>query len=292
MNASLRTAVPLLCLALACGNRAGADLFDDAGLPTLPAAGNGGVGNTGGGSSAGSGATSAGEGGTTSGSAGKAGSAAGGNEPQPSDGGEPSTPDNSGGASDGAGGKPDEPEPPEEPECGNGKLEAGEECDDGGKASEDGCSECKVVCAHFASNALKSEDFHCYAGFDEADFDGAQADCVERGAHLATISSAAENQLVRELVNTSKLIGGLEDVELDVKGEGTYEWITGEPLVYENWATGQPDQKESRCGGGTIGNIGERCYEHCMTMNGQGQWEDRRCDQADGYVCEWEPAGQ
>jgi cysteine-rich repeat protein len=194
--------------------------------------------------------------------------------------GEPSPPQTPSGG-EGAGG---EPSLPPEPVCGNGVIEAGEQCDDGGRSGQDGCAECQVVCSHYGSGTLESEDHHCYNGYDEADFAGAREACEERGAHLATISSAAENKLVQKLVNSSKLLGGFEDVGLMMKGKGEYAWVTGEPFTFSNWAQGEPDQKDTRCQG-----YSSHCYEHCLGMNGQGLWEDHRCDLEDGYVCEWDP---
>ena len=185
------------------------------------------------------------------------------------------------------GGKP-EPTPPV---CGNGKLEAGEECDDGAPEGRDGCNaSCEVVCSHFGEDAVESADFHCYVGFDQDDFAGATADCEARGGHLVSISSAAENEVVSSLVRSSKWIGGFEDVPITSSGTGEYEWVTGEPFTYQNWDDDEPDSAEFRCSG--IGpGIGSRCYQHCALMQGGGTWVDSRCDVADGYVCEWEPAG-
>jgi cysteine-rich repeat protein len=178
---------------------------------------------------------------------------------------------------------------PDPPVCGNGKLEAGEECDDAKHAGKDGCSAaCKVVCADFGEGVEGSADHHCYAGYDEATFAGAQAACEELGAHLVTIGSAAENAIVRGFVGTSKFIGASEDVELMSDASAEYEWITGEALSYENWDNQQPDRAGERC---TAYGNNARCFEHCAFMQSDGTWADQRCDLSDGYVCEWEPAG-
>jgi cysteine-rich repeat protein len=173
--------------------------------------------------------------------------------------------------------------------CGNGKLEAGEECDDAKHEGHDGCSAaCKVVCADFGDEVEASADHHCYAGYDEAPFERAQAECEQLGAHLVTIGSAAENDLVSGLVDASKFIGAFEDVELTSEAAAEYQWITGEALSYENWDGQQPDRAGERC---TTNTNNTRCFEHCAIMQGDGTWADQRCDVADGYVCEWEPAG-
>lgn len=205
-------------------------------------------------------------------------------------------PDNVAGSSNntagtgGTGGSGEPPKPPE-PVCGNGKLEAGEECDDSGHAGKDGCDACKVVCSDFGNGTLESEDHHCYNGYDAATFEGSIAACKEKGGHLATISSEAENKIAQKFVNNSKWLGGREDVAVNMPGSGNYTWITGEALTYENWHGMEPDQGKYRCEGGGIGPAAGSCYQHCISMAGDGTWSDERCDVSDGYVCEWEPAG-
>ncbi|RYZ05143.1 MAG: hypothetical protein EOO73_21305 [Myxococcales bacterium] len=212
------------------------------------------------------------------------GTTTGGTEPGNGSAGEPT--EMPGGAGEGAGGMETPPDPPA-PVCGNGIIEANEECDDADHAGMDGCQKCQVMCAHFGAGTVESEDHHCYRGYDQATFEGAVAACEERGAHLVTITSAAENAVVRELVNSSKFIGGREQLDPMEEGEGDYTWVTGEALSYTNWAQGEPDLDNYACSGWN----NQRCYEHCLIMNGQGAWEDHRCDQPDGYACEWEPAG-
>lgn len=286
MKALALSGVVALCV-LAC-NRPDSAIFG----PDVPDTGDMGGGGTdeipSGGSQASGGSSSNGGSGAQPG-AGTAGggSSNGGTEPgggtssggSTNVGGEPTDP---GAAGEGMGGTL--PDPPD-PVCGNGIIEKGEECDDAGQAGMDACMDCKVRCEHYGAGTLKSDDFHCYRGYDQASFEGAVQACEERGAHLVTITSAAENTVVRQLVNSSKFIGAFEDVDPMVEGEGVYGWVTKEPLSYTNWSQGEPDQDDYSCSG--WGN--QRCYEHCVIMNGQGTWEDHRCDQPDGYVCEWEP---
>jgi len=206
--------------------------------------------------------------------------------------GDPSMPSNQGsaGSSAGAAGS-GEPQKPPVPVCGNGILEAGEQCDDAGHTGPDGCdASCKVVCSQYGAGTVESEDYHCYAGYNAADFTGSQQDCVKRGAHLATISSAAENKIARALVDNSKWIGGYEDVPLTSAGTGNYIWLGGDPVSFSNWAPHQPDAAGAHCAGGG-GGPNTLCYQHCISILGDGTWANHRCDISDGYVCEWDPAG-
>jgi hypothetical protein len=189
------------------------------------------------------------------------------------------------GADNGAAGSGEPPEPV----CGNGVIEAGEQCDGGSEKT--GCDgKCRVVCSDHGTETVESDAHHCYQGYtNEKDFDGAKQACAKLGGHLATLSSAAENKLMIELVRESKFVGGFEDVSLSSEGTGKYEWVTGEPFDYTNWAKGEPDGAASRCTATSIS--GSRCYEHCVAVTGDGTWIDQRCDRTDGYVCEWEPPG-
>ncbi len=231
--------------------------------------------------------------------AGKGGVASGGATSQPTSGasgastaGKPST---AGGAGDGAGGAAGDSGMVAEPVCGNGVIETGEQCDAGSPSDHDGCDECRVVCAEHGDDLLESDDHHCYAGYREPqlEFASAREDCEMRGAHLVTIESAAENELVAEFIVESKYIGAFEDVALTAEGSGDYRWVTGEALSFENWANGEPDRAESRCGEGPgPGPGGSRCYEHCVAILSDGRWADQRCDRADGWVWEGEPVGR
>jgi cysteine-rich repeat protein len=211
------------------------------------------------------------------------GSSATGNAGEP---GTPGDPRGMAGATDGAAGSGEPPIEPD-PVCGNGVIEGDEQCDDAGHEGQDGCdSNCKVVCSQHGAGTLESPDHHCYNGYDTAPFTGAQQACAQRGAHLATIASAEENAIARKLVNNSKWIGGLEDVAATSQGSGDYAWLTQEPFEYTNWAQGEPNRMEYHCEGGSFN---AHCYEHCITLMGDGTWVDHRCDMSDGYVCEWDP---
>lgn len=304
MKANVRYGAVALLLIAAC-NRPDEALFDDVPQGDDVTDGSGASGSaTAGTTSSAAGSSSAAGTGATASVGGSTPTAGGPNDMESA--GSPGTPDgpaagsaNAAGSSNttagtgGAGGTGEPPKPPE-PVCGNGKLEAGEECDDSDHSGKDGCDACKVVCADFGSGTLESEDHHCYNGYDAATFDGAIAACKERGAHLATISSEAENKIAQKFVNNSKWLGGREDVASNVQGTGNYGWVTDEAFTYKNWGKEEPNQGKVRCDGGGIGpgtGPASSCYQHCISMLGDGTWSDERCELSDGYVCEWEPAG-
>jgi hypothetical protein len=275
----------------ACSFSDSVDFGPAAKLPIGAAGGS--AGGAAGGSAGGLNGVSGASGASGMGSAGKSGASAGGKggaggaAPQPVSGSSNAGGPPSGMAGDG--GAAGEPSNMPEPVCGNGIIEDGEECD-GGNAGVSGCTRaCRVSCVDHARNFLESTDHHCYAAFQEADFESARQYCATNGGHLATIGSAAENQLVTRLASGTRYLGGFEDVPLTSEGTGAYRWITGEPLSFKNWQEGEPDRAASRCG--TSGRVTERCYEHCMAIASTGRWFDQRCDTIDGLICEWEPPG-
>lgn len=281
------------CLAAACSPPETAFFTETNGgaLGAQPSKGGsdtGGSGSSNSGTQAGSsasGGTTSNQGGSASGGttsqAGSSGSRAG----SASDAGAAADPGAAGGAN---GGEPGEPPVVTPPVCGNGVIEEGEECDDGGHAGHDGCdSNCRVQCSEYDADARQSDRHHCYAGYGDLAFQDARQDCVRRKGHLATIASADENEFVQMFVNDSKWVGGFEDVAENAKGNGDYGWVSGEPFDYTNWDSGEPNREEYRC----LLRLDPRCYEHCVAILGDGSWADRRCDMADGYVCEWDPPG-
>ena len=79
---------------------------------------------------------------------------------------------------------------------------------------------------------------------------GAEESAVKIGGHLVTINDAAENQFVSDFAES-----GLTPKSLNFAGywgryigltdafsEGTFEWVSGEPLTYQNWyPNGEPN---------------------------------------------------
>ncbi|MCP3918416.1 MAG: hypothetical protein GY711_22965 [bacterium] len=80
------------------------------------------------------------------------------------------------------------------------------------------------------------------------------------GGHLATVRSAAENDWIRANLGWTDYFIGYTDVY----NEGTWIWASGEPVGYENWAPGQPDD-----GGGA---------DFCVVDPATGLWRDEPVD--------------
>jgi hypothetical protein len=111
------------------------------------------------------------------------------------------------------------------------------------------CVEERIACP----SGMTSPDFrHCYflaletATTDVAE---AQAACDAAGAELVSIHSDAERALVQSFVPLSTDPAVVRAIWLgasDAATEGTFEWSTGEPLVYTAWYPGEPNDFEGQ----------------------------------------------
>jgi hypothetical protein len=83
-------------------------------------------------------------------------------------------------------------------------------------------------------------------------WDDAKAEAVAMGGHLATISSASENQFVFDLARAhdaawngawgGPYLGGFLS---SGQGRGAWAWVTGEPWGYTAWAPSEPTNDNS-----------------------------------------------
>ena len=97
--------------------------------------------------------------------------------------------------------------------------------------------------------------------------------CESIGGHLVTIATENENIFVNNLAENNRIWIGFTDERV----EGEWEWITGEPVIFENWASGEPNDD----GGQDYGQ-----------MYSEGEWDDagppRDPEEINHYVCEWD----
>ncbi|HEX6914028.1 MAG TPA: HYR domain-containing protein, partial [Chitinophagaceae bacterium] len=100
--------------------------------------------------------------------------------------------------------------------------------------------------------------------------ENAHAAAIGLGGHLATIGSAAENSFIAAMRPDRMWIGF---TDRDV--EGTYRWVTNEPILYTNWSGGEPN------------NAGGN--EDWAVINWSGSaWNDWYYTQPAYYVVEFE----
>ena len=111
---------------------------------------------------------------------------------------------------------------------------------------------------------------HLYYLLTEDTWQNSEAQAAGLGGHLVTINDQAEQDWVFSTFGsfggTNRSIWiGLREVEV----EGNYQWVSGEPLAYTDWAPGEPS---NACGGQ------EAYVQMVKTDNGwgvtPGQWND------------------
>jgi hypothetical protein len=108
------------------------------------------------------------------------------------------------------------------------------------------------------------------------------------GGHLATITSAVENAFVFSLItdtafwrlNTSHFydgpwIGGFQPPGSPEPG-GNWQWVTGEPFVYQNWSS--PMQPDNTAG------IEDKLHFWGISGTVDSKWNDHNPLGADGSV--------
>jgi len=93
---------------------------------------------------------------------------------------------------------------------------------------------------------VNPDNGHTYYLLDQSSWTDAQTQALLLGGNLATIRNASEESWVFGTfacygdVNRSLWIG-LNDASV----EGTFVWVSGEPVTYTDWLPGQPDNNLS-----------------------------------------------
>ena len=109
--------------------------------------------------------------------------------------------------------------------------------------------------------------------FESLIWQDAEASCVDKGGHLASVGSEYHQQELKQ-VSFSLWVTewwiGLNDLE----EEGVYVWSDGTPLGYEAWNDGEPN------------NSGEEDCTHFASW-ASGLWNDIPCDRNHAYLCEY-----
>jgi hypothetical protein len=88
---------------------------------------------------------------------------------------------------------------------------------------------------------------------DGITWDDAKAEAEAEGGHLATLSSAPENEFIFDLIDAAPFwytdqynsshgpwIGGFQPPG-SPEPDGNWQWVTGEPFSFTAWYSGQPD---------------------------------------------------
>jgi len=110
--------------------------------------------------------------------------------------------------------------------------------------------------------------FNCYKLFEQTlTWGDAENYCLRKGAHLASVHSAEENNFLTGLTRELHWLGGN-----DIAAEGDWVWSDGSAWTFTNWASGQPD---SGAGG-----------QDCLVKNYGGTlWDDDHNYDKFMFVC-------
>jgi uncharacterized protein (TIGR02145 family) len=115
-------------------------------------------------------------------------------------------------------------------------------------------------------------------------WEDSRQDCLSKGGHLATFSSQLENEAVFDALPFQKgFIGLFQNTGSSsfLEPSGGWEWVTGEPLEYSFWRSGEPNNQvnsSQQTGGEDFGE---------MQGNQGGRWNDIPSYGSDYYVCEF-----
>ena len=117
-------------------------------------------------------------------------------------------------------------------------------------------------------------------------------ECGKMGGRLACIRDWDDNEFVAGLTQgTSAWLGGTD--ELNHTGEIRWRWIDWKPVVYSNWAPGEPPDMQ-RLPTPEEERAGKRYAvreTHSMGMKPNGQWVGLRPEETlFSFVCMWEGA--
>ncbi|XP_067256514.1 macrophage mannose receptor 1-like [Chanodichthys erythropterus] len=93
----------------------------------------------------------------------------------------------------------------------------------------------------------------------------AQRYCREKYTDLATVDNMNDmNEVKRVSANPNNFVWiGLKKTSVD-----EWQWSSGDPALYLNWSTGQPDGRD----------------EECAVMK-NGQWSDVSCSNSQTFIC-------
>lgn len=109
----------------------------------------------------------------------------------------------------------------------------------------------------------------------------ARAVCAAWGAHLVTVSGEQENMLLQQVADEQG--GQVWTGYYRESPECTWQWVTGEPVTFEDWGVDPADGSplpDQVCGGAD-------CVQ--MWRADTYRWDDTGCGTAKPFLCEWEP---
>jgi hypothetical protein len=129
------------------------------------------------------------------------------------------------------------------------------------------CGNLPPLAVRIAAGPISNPDNgHDYFLLEASSWTDAEAAAVVLGGHLATIRNQAEQDWV---YSTFAAYGGLNRslwIGLnDAASEGTFVWVSGEPVTYSDWGGGEPNNS---------GGIEDYVHMWCPNSGAPGRWND------------------
>lgn len=93
---------------------------------------------------------------------------------------------------------------------------------------------------------------HWYYLLEEDTWQNSESQAVELGGHLVTINDQAEQDWVFSTFGSYRGTYRSLWIGLRLVNNGGFEWVSGEPLEYEHWLPGQPDNSPVTGGEGYV----------------------------------------
>ncbi len=154
--------------------------------------------------------------------------------------------------------------------------------------------------AKIPRDAMHYRGHYYYAYSDVKTWTQAKEACEAVGGHLATITSAEEQQAVTEYLTELRSRSGYWLGATDQEKEGEWRWVTGENWSYENWDEAQPDNYVSP---DNYSPTGQKDEDYLGIALGDRNWAGNGCwndfsdnhtgsDTSLGYLCEWDYASE
>ena len=110
-------------------------------------------------------------------------------------------------------------------------------------------------------------------------WDVAEDGCKDIGAHLASIESQCEQNIVMELSSGAAVWTGGNDKEI----EGTFVWANGNEFFKDGAVISGAFTELS-----TGFNNAAQTTQHCVQLTSTGEWDDVVCSKTLNYICEKE----
>ena len=109
----------------------------------------------------------------------------------------------------------------------------------------------------------------------------AQVFCELLGGHLATLTTAEENDFVYGFMRDCGYLTAYFGLS-DEARTGDWIWVTGEPFEYTNWHRNEPSRSAKE-------RYGMYFYKHLDgTWNDSHFYEYAEVDPGCSFICEWD----